>query len=662
MRTTLKRGIGRGAEVNGNGRAVLPPGALTPVSLYRQPPPARRGFAAQVGRFFLWLFVTLLMLVCGLVGGFYLWAHESAAALQAHSADARRSQARLDPVPDPKQAAIALVIGYDHRAGDGDSPSRSDTMMLIRADPGTKTISLLSFPRDLYVPIWCPSRTGSGARTGPAAVVDHGRINDAYAYCGSSGALETVRHLTGVPVNYLISVNFLGFIAVVNKLGGVWMDIDRRYYNKNVGTGDTNFANIDLQPGYQRLTGKQALDFVRYRHTDSDLYRIARQQQFVSAMRQRVAASIGPTSLIRIVNTIAHHQYVEIGAGGGGSFDLSTVYSYAKFAWGLPHGHVFQNKLQNVVCPYSGACEASQSSIEQAVQDFQNPNVEDATTQTEVALGRKIHKRKRTIPPKQITITVLNGNGRPGSARNGSYLLGQRGYRMLLPPGNQNANAPNWKYWHSKIYFDPIRPKTGKLAAAQVAKLVGSADVESMPNNIKPLSNGALLVVVVGSTFHDQLAPVATPQLPTHHPPKVRRDPGETRSRLFALRKRLPFNVEYPTWLERSSYLDSGYGETPVRVYPLEGQPALRLTFRTGANEYWGIQETKWAEAPALADKSLSQRVGGRDFDLYYSGPDLHMVVLRDGGTTYWVVNTLLNSLSNETMLAIARGLRPLPR
>ena len=120
-----------------------------------------------------------------------------------------------------------------------------------------------------------------------------------------------------------------------------------------------------------------------------------------------------------------------------------------------------------------------------------------------------------------------------------------------------------------------------------------------MPKNIKPLSNGALLVVVVGSTFHDQLAPIAVPQPPTRHPPNVRRDPGESRSTLFRLRKRLPFTLEYPTLLERSSYLDSGYSETPVRIYPLEGQPTIRLTFRTGSNEYWGIQETRWADAPA---------------------------------------------------------------
>ncbi|MDQ2909633.1 MAG: LCP family protein, partial [Actinomycetota bacterium] len=465
MRTTLKRGIGRGAEVNGNGRSILPPGALTPVTLYRQPPPSQPGLAAQVGRFFAWLFVTVLMLVIGLVGGFYLWAHESAAALQAHSVDAKRAQARLDEVPDAKHAAITLVIGYDHRAGEKGLPSRSDTMMLIRADPVTKTISLLSFPRDLDVPLYCPGKGG-----GAAVASGSGRINSAYAYCGSSGALETVRHLTGLPINYLISVNFLGFIAVVNKLGGVWMDIDRRYYNKNVGTGSTDFANIDLQPGYQRMTGKKALDFVRFRHTDSDIHRLARQQQFVSAARQQVAKSIGPSSLVRIVNTISHHQFLEIGVGGGRQFDLSTVYSYAKFAYGLPPGHVFQVKLGGLV----GQNELStdRAHVEEAVQSFLNSDVEASTTATEVALGRKIRARKRTLPPARVTLTVLNGNGRAGSASSASYALGRKGYSTLLPPGNQPANAPNWNYFHSKVYYDPARPGDGKIGAEQVARLV----------------------------------------------------------------------------------------------------------------------------------------------------------------------------------------------
>jgi LCP family protein required for cell wall assembly len=652
MRTTLKRGIGRHAA-NGNGHGVLPPGALSPVTLYRQPPPPRRSFAAQVGRFFLWLGTIVAVVVCGLVGGFYLWIHESAAALRPHTAAAKAAEARLDP---PKSAATALVIGYDHRAGDGNSPSRSDTMMLIRADPVTKTISLLSFPRDLVVPIYCAGRDGSVTAEGS------GRINSAYAICPNalSGSLETVRHLTGLPINYLISVNFLGFIGVVNKLGGVWMDVDRRYYNKNVGTAATDYANIDLQPGYQHMTGKQALDFVRFRHTDSDLYRLARQQQFVSAMRQQVAHSFGATSIPGIVNTITQHQYVEV-ARGGRELNLSDIYKYATFAYGLPHGHVFQVKIPDVQC--INECEASSSSIQSAVQQFLNPDVEASTTATEVALGRKLTKRKRTIPPKRVTLTVLNGNGVAGSASNASYLLAQKGYTTVTPPNGTPANAPTWNYFHSKVYFDPARAGNGKIGAQQVARLVGSADVEPMPPKIRPLSNGALLAVVVGSTFHGELTPVVQPQTPTRHPAKIRRDPGETRSRLLAVRKRLPFQLQYPTVLERNSTLDDGYGETPLRIYPLAGQPTLRMTFKTGyIGDYWGIQETRWGTAPALADKNRTVYLGGRPFDLYYSGSDLHMVVLRTGGATYWVVNTLVNSLSNETMLAIAKGLRPLPR
>jgi LCP family protein required for cell wall assembly len=651
MRTTLKKGIGQGAGVNGNGRAAFPPGALSPVTLYRQPPPAQRSLAAQIGRFFAWLAITLLVLVCGLVGGFYLWIHESTAALRPHSAEAKAAQARLDP---PKAAAIAMVLGYDHRAGDGDAPSRSDTMMLMRADPVTKTISLLSFPRDLVVPIYCAGKNG-----GAAVPYGSGRINSAYATCGLTGSLETVRHLTNLPINYLISVNFLGFIGVVNKLGGVWVDIDRRYYNKNTGSIATNYANIDLQPGYQHLTGKKALDFVRFRHTDSDLFRLARQQSFVSAIRQQVAHSFGPTSIPGVVNEITHHQYVEV-ARGGRELDLRDIYKYATFAYGLPSGHVFQVKIQGVT-GYN-ELSASQTSIDEAVQQFMNPDVGASTTATEVALGRKIRKRKRTIPPKQVTLTVLNGNGVAGSASNASYLLARKGYTTVLPPGNQPANAPNWNYFHSKVYYDPARAANGKIAAAQVARLVGSADVEPMPKEIRPLSNSALLAVIVGSTFHGRLAPIVVPQAPTRQPANVRRDPTETRSTLFGVRKRLPFTLQYPTFVERSSSLDDGYGETPLRIYPLDGKPALRLTFRTGSNEYWGIQETQWADAPALSDKSITQRIGGREFDLYYTGSNLHMVVLRDRGASYWVVNTLLNSLSNETMLAIARGLRPLPR
>jgi hypothetical protein len=124
----------------------------------------------------------------------------------------------------------------------------------------------------------------------------------------------------------------------------------------------------------------------------------------------------------------------------------------------------------------------------------------------------------------------------------------------------------------------------------------------------------------------------------------------------------VPFPVLVPNVLESSSVPDTNGGDPPLRVYTISGRSkAVRLIyFRPGANEYWGIEETDWADAPVLAEKHFRRVIGGRSYAFYYHGAHLHMVVLTVGGTSYWVVNTLVDSLSNETMIAIAKGLQPL--
>ena len=87
-------------------------------------------------------------------------------------------------------------------------------------------------------------------------------------------------------INSVIDVNFNGFQRAVNYIGGVYVDVDRDYNNPE-GTG---FAAIDIKPGYQRLVGSDALAYVRYRHTDSDIFRNARQQEF---LRQAADAARG---------------------------------------------------------------------------------------------------------------------------------------------------------------------------------------------------------------------------------------------------------------------------------------------------------------------------------------------------------------------------------
>src|SRR5262245_20680452 len=252
---------------------------MTPMTRYRAEEPPSRSGLRTVGRILLWIAIAITMLVVAFAAGAYLFFHQSVAAIQAHSEDAKAAQAFLGEPPPPGHAAIALVIGYDHRANEAANvPSRSDTVMLLRADPETKSVSMLSFPRDLIVNIHCPGQS-------PFA----GKINAAYATCGAKGTVLTVADITGLPINYLITVNFRGFKQIVNRLGGVWIDVDRRYFNNNAGLSPTfGYAKINLQPGYQLLTGGSALDYVRFRHTDSDFFRVARQPQLVKAMTCRL--------------------------------------------------------------------------------------------------------------------------------------------------------------------------------------------------------------------------------------------------------------------------------------------------------------------------------------------------------------------------------------
>ena len=137
------------------------------------------------------------------------------------------------------------------------------------------------------------------------------------------------------------------------------------------------------------------------------------------------------------------------------------------------------------------------------------------------------------------------------------------------------------------------------------------------------------------------------------------RSTGESLLKPIAHKVKFPLLV--PTVLERTSYADTLPGDKPVRRYYIQGRHrAVRLVFKTAGNEFWGVEETDWNDAPVLKDRSFRHSLGGREFDLYYSGSKLQMVVLHRGKATYWVVNTLLDSLSNETMLAIAKGLKPL--
>jgi hypothetical protein len=168
--------------------------------------------------------------------------------------------------------------------------------------------------------------------------------------------------------------------------------------------------------------------------------------------------------------------------------------------------------------------------------------------------------------------------------------------------------------------------------------------------------------VIVGRTFHNTLAPAPRDTTPVHEPAKVVADASAVEPLIRQARSKADFPLLVPTVHESSSSLST---LRPTRLYGLGGgnDNAIRIVYNgPGELDYWGIQETSWTDAPALEGPTLTRKIGSRSYGLYYSGSHLHMVAFEENGAAYWVVNTLLDGLSNETMIAIAKGLKPLPK
>ncbi len=660
MRTTLKRGMGRAATLNGNGRAVLPPIVVEPVRRYRQPEPPRRSTARFLGQFLGWVFLAVLVVAGGLAGGSYLYAHQTLQAISAHSVGVKKAQKDLHPIASPSSPATALLIGYDARAGAdafGASGSRSDTVMLVRADPTNNTLSMLSFPRDLVVPIYC---------NGSDVPRTTDRINSAWSTCGAEGTLDTVEHLTGLPVNYLVTIDFHGFKLLVNKLHGVYIQVDRRYLNTQGGPG--GFAKIDLEPGYQKLDGEQALDYVRYRHTDSDIYRTARQQLFIEALKDRFASGFSLLQIPAIIGSMKHS--IEIGRAGGGSPSMDEILSYAGLAYHLQPGHLFRNSLnRNELQPYgpfNAELIAPPSTIAAAVDSFQNPDVTLPTRANATALGMKPKpKPEVNLQPTQVSTLVLNGTTIAGFARDTSYKIAQLGYHAFQLPPQISADAPSHDYTTTRIYYDPVQANS-RAAAQQLGTLFGQdVKIAALTPEIAPFaqeSGNPLTVVIVGTDFTGNLiVPTPPAPAPVHQAAAVTSNPGLTLASLqdARARKLLHFKPLVPHTIASGSTLSSLDG---FHVYkPAPHTRAVVMTFVTGAgNVYYQVEETNWLGAPIIRHPTGHFSANHRTYQLYTVGGHIHMIVLRRGGASYWVVNTLLDELSNETMIAIAKGLQPL--
>jgi hypothetical protein len=316
----------------------------------------------------------------------------------------------------------------------------------------------------------------------------------------------------------VITVNFHGFKLIVNKLHGVYTMVDRRYYiPPNSGT-----SAIDLQPGYQKLDGGEALSFVRYRHTDSDLYRNARQQLFLDALKDRLASSFHLTEIPGLVGAVKGS--VEVVQAGGGAPALNVIQSYIGLGYHLPPGHLFRTQIPNLTeCGFANAeiC-ASDTDIANAAQTFMNPDVTLAKRTNAQTLGIKPKPVKtKELTADQISTLVLNGTTIGGLARDTSYKLAVAGFHTVHLPETVRADAPRADYYESYVYYDAVQPEAKEAAKTLQASLGAHVNVAPLPPEIAPYAQQAgnpLTVLVVGTAFGGEVVgPSAHVQEP---PPK----------------------------------------------------------------------------------------------------------------------------------------------
>ncbi|MEA2126418.1 MAG: polyisoprenyl-teichoic acid--peptidoglycan teichoic acid transferase [Solirubrobacteraceae bacterium] len=265
--------------------------------------------------------------------------------------------------PDPGKPETIMALGTDGRLGE-DIGQRSDTILLARLDAENRAITLMSIPRDLRVEI-------------PGYGID--KINAAYSIGGTALTLKTVKALLSSPghpfkVNHVVEVNFSGFHKLVDYFGCVYVDVDRHYFN-DVG-GPLGYATIDIDQGYQKLCGADALSYVRYRHTDSDLVRGARQQDFVRQMLRQPQ--------VRSKLTFAHRKQLVRLAGRfvrtdrGLSRSTKQLLSLLKLGLGVSGKPVQQIPFAQGGLGYSminavSYLEASPESIQSTVKRFLDP-------------------------------------------------------------------------------------------------------------------------------------------------------------------------------------------------------------------------------------------------------------------------------------------------
>jgi LCP family protein required for cell wall assembly len=628
-----------------------------PITVYKARRPSR-GFGWK--RAILWTFGAILAIGIGVAGvtAWFVYDRLEKVTTLTHDPDLQKVSHHLD-LPIQGKPLTVLLLGYDHRSWEKTTQSRSDTMILMRLDPQKHSLTVLSMPRDMRVDI-----PGHGSN----------KLNAAYSFGGADLALETVRQTLDVKINYLITVDFSGFRRIVDHVGGVYTDVERRYFNQNGQPGSGDYANIDLKAGYQLLRGADALSYVRFRHQDNDIYRITRQQAFLRELKHKLDLTTVGANFVSLVNDVG--DSVKIASQFKHKPGPKTLIGFARALAEVPKSRTLQLKLLG---DQGGAGSeyviVGAAEIQSTVAEFLNPDFKQSTTAANVGgklVGPGSAKKpvKPVISPKILKVVTLNGSGVDLASATAAAALRNVGYAhaakgILAMTGTGDTKTPNFQT--TKVYYTTARAKT---AASKLQVALFDAEIGPAPAVFKRTTPHADVVVVVGKNFDaSQVKSVVVA------PPKETVEPAAVSPMDPALVKQFRFKqkyIHYPVLIPSVVPTGTTFGEPDstdgwLRHYRAHGDWMLHATAYVARSTggVWDLQWTKWTTAPIL-DGPTQQRVvpkkGGRLWKLYLNGAHIHRLAVFYGPKrqyVVWIDNTLGDVLTNKTMVALARSLHP---
>ncbi|MFT4213632.1 MAG: LCP family protein [Microbacterium sp.] len=251
--------------------------------------------------------VAVVVLSTSVVGAFAVW--DAANAVQAASVSIGDDDVQLPPeIGEIEGGVNLLIVGTDSCEGDNadlskacsagtTSGERNDVTMLVHISDNPRRVTVISFPRDMLVPI--PSCTGEDGTQYSA--MSSQMINVSYSYGGLSCSVLTVENLTGVDIQFAAAIRWTGVINMSDAIGGVEVCLSDDIQDSHTG--------LNLEKGTQTLQGEEALQFLRIRHgigDGSDLGRISNQQQFMSSLVRKLQSEgvLGnPATLLNLAST-----------------------------------------------------------------------------------------------------------------------------------------------------------------------------------------------------------------------------------------------------------------------------------------------------------------------------------------------------------------------